>query len=851
MFKCYKKENFAKMRKTKCLFIVLIVTCFCFCKTSDLHTPKAIKKLREKRARELNKQLLENISAINVHYNNTKRNIIPLSNINEEQKLIKNQNQRSYRLSGNNTKREYVFYPEGGDHFLHQNHYNEVADLNPSYMHHENGCCGEGCCDSCCENEEVGPEEIPIEYTHTHHLVHHHHHVIHGRCDPTPCLNSGTCTILAHGYECTCPVGYLGIHCETRSQCEPNPCRNGGTCYDVGGSFECVCQTGFKGLHCEEENKCHPSPCKNGGTCTETEEGFECSCKEGYKGKICEEINQCSPSPCKNGGTCAERNGKFECTCTIGFKGVTCEARSSCSSNPCLNGGTCNEENFGYSCSCRSGYKGQNCQDHVCHPLPCANGGTCYVKNGNAFCACADGFLGEKCQSASPCVAQPCLNGGTCYEYFNENVYQIPVFISTNNVMYHCHCPDGFSGKNCEDDECRFCDPHAICEKGKCICKEGYQGDGKVCVRKSLCHPNNPCLNGGTCKDYLGSYDCICPLGWTGEHCQDRKYCEPNPCKNGGTCIPLTGGFKCLCEGYKGKECEKPDPCQPNPCLHNGRCNDFNGSPTCECELRYSGDKCQVDNCERCHVNAQCINGHCECNTGFEGDGINMCQRVDERSKDPCINHQCQNGGTCVTDIITWGYKCVCPDGFGGRYCQDHLSGGRGDPCLNNPCLNGGTCVAVGETYQCVCNIGFKGPKCEEPSPGGGSQAVCHPNPCLNSGSCKENGNGFDCICDMQYTGSLCEVDKCAKCDPHAKCINGHCKCRNGWTGNGYECIKDDGCGGKCGFYAECETHVCQCQPGYVGNGYTCSAAPNHPSSCGICGTNQMCSPTTGTCVYI
>ena len=33
-------------------------------------------------------------------------------------------------------------------------------------------------------------------------------------------------------------------------------------------------------------------------------------------------------------------------------------------------------------------------------------------------------------------------------------------------------------------------------------------------------------------------------------------------------------------------------------------------------------------------------------------------------------------------------------------------------------------------------------------------------------------------------------VDKCAKCDTHAKCINGKCKCREGWVGNGYECIK-------------------------------------------------------------
>ena len=36
------------------------------------------------------------------------------------------------------------------------------------------------------------------------------------------------------------------------------------------------------------------------------------------------------------------------------------------------------------------------------------------------------------------------------------------------------------------EDACRFCDPHAICDHGKCICKEGYTGDGKLCVKSML-----------------------------------------------------------------------------------------------------------------------------------------------------------------------------------------------------------------------------------------------------------------------------------------------------------------------------------------------------------------------------
>ena len=33
-------------------------------------------------------------------------------------------------------------------------------------------------------------------------------------------------------------------------------------------------------------------------------------------------------------------------------------------------------------------------------------------------------------------------------------------------------------------------------------------------------------------------------------------------------------------------------------------------------------------------------------------------------------------------------------------------------------------------------------------------------------------------------------VDKCANCDENAACVNGRCKCKAGFIGNGYECIK-------------------------------------------------------------
>lgn len=535
-----------------------------------------------------------------------------------------------------------------------------------------------------------------------------------------------------------------------------------------------------------------------------------------------------------------------------------------------MNGGTCLDETYGYRCNCRVGYSGMNCQHHVCRPNPCHNGGSCLEEGSSFRCVCQVGNHGERCELMSACLSHPCLHGGTCVDtYFLHNngieslsMYSNPSFIDTeqNGMSYICKCMSPYAGHNCEDDSCRYCSAYAECILGHCVCKEGFHGDGKTC-KKNVCHPN-PCKNSGTCVPTDSSYDCECALGWTGPHCETRQYCIPNPCKNGGTCFPEENGYRCTClSNFEGNDCEKANPCSPNPCKNSGTCKEMNGVATCECSAQFEGNFCEIDKCAKCDSHARCDNGNCVCMEGWVGDGQTCSPKEGGgppgSRASPCESNPCQNGGQCIDRGSS--YQCLCSEGFSGDNCE--LSVGRENPCEPNPCQNGGQCRVVEDKPVCICPEGFEGEFCEKPKgggtgvpgvPGGGGgvKSPCHPNPCMNGGTCTENGGGYDCTCLTQYSGPNCEIDECEKCDVHAICVNGHCRCKHGYYGNGYQCEKGDEeseCEG-CSPFAQCQNGICVCIEHYNGDGYNCTPVNpscqncNPPNTC----MQGVCLPTLG-----
>ena len=115
--------------------------------------------------------------------------------------------------------------------------------------------------------------------------------------------------------------------------------------------------------------------------------------------------------------------------------------------------------------------------------------------------------------------------------------------------------------------------------------------------------------------------------------------------------------------------------------------------------------------------------------------GINICH------KSPC-----QNGATCLVDIVA-GYICQCPPGCSGKKCEI------------NPCKNGGSYSGLINDYSCKCTNGFYGKNCEISCP------ISDPNYHIVDGVClyyEKTELNFDdaiqnCRTKFQATGRLFE----------------------------------------------------------------------------------------------
>ncbi|XP_032520799.2 cubilin homolog [Danaus plexippus] len=252
---------------------------------------------------------------------------------------------------------------------------------------------------------------------------------------------------------------------------------------------------------------------------------------------------------------------------------------------------------------------------------------------------------------------------------------------------------------------------------------------------------------------------------------------------------------------------------------------------------------------------------------------------VNNKNKDQCQSHPCENGGTCLN--LANGFYCLCPSNWKGASCNEDVNECRNYAGTDLGCQNGATCINKPGSYECLCRPGWYGLDCTRKAKDctGGDYEMCGHGTCVSV----TTGEGIKCFCNQGWTTNgtsvacLTDVDECAsgqtpRCsaNPKVECINlpGSFKCGQcpvGYEGDGYVCHDIDECltlNGGCSTNPMVTCHntigsrICgSCPPGFQGDGVTCvwrgSCAINrggcHPSA--QCIEHPMSSSQIAQCV--
>ena len=160
----------------------------------------------------------------------------------------------------------------------------------------------------------------------------------------------------------------------------------------------------------------------------------------------------------------------------------------------------------------------------------------------------------------------------------------------------------------------------------------------------------------------------------------------------------------------------------------------------------------------------------------------------------------CNANQTCSKDGI-----CVCNKSFMGTYCC---------PTSNNkPCSGNGVCSP---DSTCICMPGWQqdSPDCSvKACPFGENGEECSGR---TNGICNIDTGACQCYSGYALNAAgTCERICNPPCKGNSTCVNGACKCKDGWTGD--TCGSKD-CDPPCPSYQICNNGKCACRNGFEGD---------------------------------